>query len=176
MNILENYLDKYDNGELDTIILSQYKNFGYTNEELYKFHLKFMLDNMYDIKLVEPKRKRLNQSEFRKLLFNKFNDKCIITEETCNEELTAAHIVPISEDENYDLDNGLLLRETVHRTFDKFKWSINPNTSIIEINKNVNVGEIKQYANKKIELDLENNKLLKSNLMWHYLQFKEKLI
>ena len=48
----------------------------------------------------------------------KFNKKCIVTNDNCVRELTACHIIPIKENENYDIDNGLLLKESIHRTFD----------------------------------------------------------
>lgn len=169
MNKLEDYLDKYDNKELDSDIFNQYINFGYDNEILYKFHLNYMLNNLYNIKITEPKRKRLNQKEFREEIVKKFNGKCVVSDETCIDELTASHIIPVSENENYDVDNGLLLRENIHKTFDKFKWSINPNTLLIEIKKNINVGSIRDYEGKKIDIDL--NETLKNNLEWHYNKF-----
>ena len=89
------------------------------------------------------------------------------------DELTAAHIIPIKENENYDIDNGLLLTENLHKTFDKYRWSINPDTLLIEINKNIDVGSIKKYQNYKVPLQI--NTELYSNLLLHYNIFLEKL-
>lgn len=168
---LECFLDKYDGQTIHADIYNDYEKFGYVDEQLYKTHLNFMLTYLYDIKVIKEQRKRLNQTEFRKNILEKFNYECIITGETCIDELTAAHIVPISENENYDIDNGLLLVENIHKTYDKFKWSINPDTLCVEIKQNVNVGSIKQYENKKIDLQLNYN--IKQNLSYHYNKFKK---
>lgn len=172
MQKLELFLDQYNNESLNEDIYQDYLKFGYPNEGLYKLHLDFMLNNLYDIKLIKSTRKRLNQTEFRKEILKKFNYACIVTGETCLDELTAAHIIPISQDENYDIDNGLLLRENIHKTFDSFKWSINPTTLIIEIKSNTNVGQIKEYQGKKINIELNND--IKINLETHYNKFKNE--
>ena len=173
MNQLEAYLDKNDNGKLYETIYNRYDVFGYENEELYKLHLDFMLKNLYNITIIKNNKKRLGQVEFRKLLLKKFNNKCIVTNETCQDELTASHIIPIHEDESYDIDNGLILSETLHRTFDKYKWSINPDTLKIVIDPRQNVGSIKKYQNKK--LDLVMNEHLYNNISHHYNNFIKKV-
>ena len=48
-----------------------YKNFNYDDDELYQIDLEFMLNNIYNIKIIEKpileiRKKRINQSEFRK--------------------------------------------------------------------------------------------------------------
>jgi predicted restriction endonuclease len=172
MNNLEKFLDEYDNKELSKDIYQEYAIFGYNDEELYRYHLDFMLNNLYNIKIIEPKRRRLNQTEFRKNIIEKYG-KCIITGITCTDELAAAHIVPISNEENYDIDNGLLLTESIHKTFDKFKWTINPDTMRIEINNNFDVGTIKKYEGNNIEINISSE--LKNNLRWHYNMFLEKI-
>jgi predicted restriction endonuclease len=173
MNNLEIYLDNYNNGELSNEIFNNYKLFDYTNEWLYKQHLKFMLANMYNIKIIEPKRKRFGQQEFRTGLLKKYNNRCVVTQQTCIHELDAAHIIPVSDTEDYDINNGLLLRTTIHQTFDKFLWSINPVTSKIEIKQNVDVGEIKKYYDVKVNIGLETNIRLKKNLQNHYEKFRK---
>ena len=107
MNKLEQYLDLFDNKELPNDIYKKYNEFLYNDEELYLHHLKFLLDNIYSIKITESKRKRLNQNEFRNEILKKFNYTCIISNISCVDELTAANIIPIKENENYDIDNGL---------------------------------------------------------------------
>jgi len=169
MNFLENYLDNIDNTDLEYTIYEDYEKFGYDDKELFKLHLDFLLENMYNIKLTAPKRKRINQSEFRKEILKKFDHTCIITGGNCDDELEAAHIIPVSDKENYDIDNGLLIVSTIHKTFDNFKWSINPNTMRIEIKPNTNVGQIKQYDGKHINIIINNK--LKQNLLWHYQKF-----
>jgi len=53
-----------------------------------------------------------------------------------NEEICeAAHIIPFSLSENFDINNGLLLNCILHKLFDKHYWSINPDSLCVEINK-----------------------------------------
>jgi hypothetical protein len=74
-----------------------YKDFGYEDDELYQIDLEFMLNNIYTIKIIETpvleiRKKRINQSEFRKNIIERFNNKCIITGNDCIDELEACHI------------------------------------------------------------------------------------
>ncbi|ARF10160.1 HNH endonuclease [Hokovirus HKV1] len=171
MQKLEEYLDKHDNNEISDTIYTKYNKFGYVNEHLFKLHLDFLLEFAYTIKLTKKSRKRLNQTEFRKKILKKFNYKCIVSDETCLDELSAAHIIPIKDMENYDIDNGLLLRENLHKTFDNYKWTINPFNLQIEIKENINVGQIKEYANKKLMINV--NKYMFKYLLSHYEEFKK---
>lgn len=170
MNNLEDYLDKYEGKTIDN--LKNYIELGYEDELIFKHHLNFMLNNLYNIKIVESKRKRLNQKEFREQILEKFNNKCIITGEDCIDELDAAHIKEVKDEGDYDIDNGLLLRKNIHSTYDKNHWTINPETLKIEIiNKCKNVGSIKDYEGKQINLQLNND--LKSNLIERYEKFNK---
>ena len=169
MQQLEKFLDKFDNKEIHYSIKSMYEEFGYESYELFCIDLEFMLNNLYNIKLIDYKRKRIGQEEFRKNLIEKFGGKCILTGVNCLAELTACHIVPVSENENYDVDNGLLLTENLHRTFDRFIWSINPNTMKVEVNDNENIGTIKDYKDNTVLLEITPN--LYINLLYHYNKF-----
>jgi predicted restriction endonuclease len=165
MTLLENYLDNYDNKELCSSIYSMYKKFDYDDEDIYHMDLDFLLNNIYNIKIIEERHKRMGQQEFKKKILELYNNKCIVTGNNCCEELEAAHIIPVSEEEDYSLDNGLLLERNIHVTFDKYFWSINPDTFIIE---SLNKGTIANYNGNK--LDLPDN--LKYNLRKHYNKFK----
>jgi predicted restriction endonuclease len=174
MEKLEEFLDCYDNMDIYNNLLSDYTKFGYDNSELFHYHLQFLLENCYNINIITTKSKRLNQKEFRESILKKYNNMCVVSNNDCIVELTAAHIIPVSEEDNYEEDNGLLLTETLHKTFDKYYWSINPNTMKIEINTNVNVGQIKQYNGMRLQLDM--NSIMKSKIIWHYNMFlKEKM-
>ena len=166
MTLLENYLDMYNNKELCSSIYSMYKKFNYDDEDIYHIDLDFMLNNIYNIKIVEQRHKRMGQKEFKNKILELYHNKCVVTGNDCLEELEAAHIIPVSEVEDYSLDNGLLLERNIHVTFDKYFWSINPDTFVIE---SLNKGTIAKYQGKK--LDLPKN--LKENLREHYNKFKE---
>lgn len=171
MNKLEEYLDNYDNKEIYKDDLYNYKKFNYIDELIFNNHLTFLLENIYNIKVIEidKSRVRLNQKDFREGLLEKFNNKCVVTDEDCIDELEACHIIPINEKECYNIDNGLILTSNLHKTFDKYLWSINPNTLKIEIKNNKNVGNIKKYKNNKINIKLNND--LYNNLNYHYNKF-----
>ena len=170
MTLLEDYLDNYDNMEHSSNIYSMYKKFNYDNEDNYMIDLEFMLNNIYNIKIIdkiELRKKRLGQGEFRKELLEQFNNRCIVTDNDCTDELEACHIVPVSTKEDYSLQNGLLLAKTIHATFDKYMWSINPITFKIEGN---NTGTIKQYIGMVLPLYDDMREYLES----HYNTFKNK--
>ena len=111
----------------------------------------------YNIDLIDNKNTRLNQKEFRKELIKKYNGKCIISNSDCLTELDACHIIAHSEENNYSVSNGLLLKKNLHASFDDNLWCINPNTMCIEIKQNYNVGEIKFYENIKLNIDVDND-------------------
>ena len=147
MTLLEDYLDKYEmeQSSISSSIYSMYKKFNYEDENIYMLDLEFMLNNIYNIKIIdmmELRKKRMGQDEFRKILLEQFNNKCIVTGNDCNYELEACHIVPVANEEDYSLENGLLLERNIHITFDKYMWSINPITFRIE---GLDTGSIKKY-------------------------------
>ena len=170
MTKLEDFLDNYDNQELSSNIFSMYKEFNYDDDELFQIDLEFLLNNIYNIKIVEHKIKRIGQVEFRQLLLERFNNRCIVTGNDCDRELEACHIIPVATNEDYSLENGLLLNTSIHKTFDKYYWSINPDTFQIEILNDVNIGSIKQYQNIKLSLHDD----MKDYLREHYNIFMSK--
>jgi hypothetical protein len=163
MNELEEYLLTNK-----TIIKDNYKQFNYHSYEEFKLDLDFLLNNIYsDIHIInlQTKEQRLDQDSFRKELIKKYN-RCIISN-SIDIECEACHIVPYAICKNFDIDNSLLLSSDLHKTFDKYYWSINPNTLKVEINKNINdCGKIKKYEDKTINIKLNNN--LYNNLLYHY--------
>jgi predicted restriction endonuclease len=175
MDKLELFLSSQENDYIYKSDLEDFTQFGYDDETRFNHHLSFLLENCYQLKLVdkpdktENKKKRMHQKEFRDELFNRYNSTCIISGNDCPDELEAAHIVPYAENGSYDLDNGLVLTSTLHGTYDKYLWSINPKTLQIEVVQGKNVGQISKYVGKKVNLVI-NDKLIK-NLSVHYNKF-----
>ena len=163
MNELEEYL-------LTNNIVNEnnYKQFNYDSYEEFKIDLDFLLSNIYsDIQIInlQTKEQRLDQDTFRKELIKKYN-RCIISN-SIDIECEACHIIPYSICKNFDIDNGLLLSSDLHKTFDKYCWSINPKTLKVEINKNINdCGKIKKYEDTTVNIKLNNR--LYNNLLYHY--------
>ena len=169
---IETYLDSYNNKNLSIKILSTFKYFGYINQEIFTIDLNLLLENIYtDIKLVEDKKIRLEQQQFRIDLL-KLYKKCIISDNDCHDEITACHIVPFSENGETDITNGILLENNLHNTYDKYEWSINPVTMTVEIDENTKARTIRKYIGKKI--DIVMNPFLYMNLQHHYDRFIEK--
>ena len=176
MNKLEEFLHSQTNGQVYKSDLEDFTKFDYDDETRFKHHLTWLLNNCYPLVLVnkpsdaiESKKKRMGQQEFRDELFKMYSNTCVISGNICDVELEAAHIVPYAESGSYDLSNGLLLTSNFHKTFDKYLWSINPETFTIEIKNNVNVGNIKHYMGQKINIVL-NNELI-NNMKYHYNKF-----
>ena len=71
---------------------------------------------------------RPEQSKFRTMLLEEYNNACVITGCTTQAALEAAHIIPFSQDGADTLENGLLLRADLHLLFDKGFMAIDPNT------------------------------------------------
>lgn len=170
MTKLEDFLDNYDNHELSSNIFLRYKEFNYDDDELFQIDLEFLLNNIYNIKIVDNKTKRMGQEEFRNKLIERFNNRCIVSGNDCIDELEACHIIPVATNEDYSLENGLLLERNIHNTFDKYYWSINPDTFQIEILNDINIGSIRKYQNIKLSLHDD----MKDYLKEHYNIFISK--
>lgn len=156
MDKLDQYIDNLTNKTIDLSFLKNnlfYFNYKDINEML--LDLELLLETVYcDYKIIENTKSRINnQQEFRQSLINKYK-KCIISDNDCLDELEAAHIIPFSECNNFDINNGLLISANLHKTFDKFHWTIDTNTKrIVVLNNNSN--SIKKYDGKYINLDNE---------------------
>jgi predicted restriction endonuclease len=172
MNELDNSLSIIDNNSQEIIIkdfLDNYKKYNYDDESEMELDLNILLQVKYkNIKKVEKRTEldRKYQKRFKKDLLKRYNNKCVISGNNCKDELEAAHIIPVSEHGSYNIDNGLLLSSNLHKTFDKYYWSINPKKSVIEIKEETNVGSIKKYQGYKIDIELNYNIL--RNLENHY--------
>ena len=126
-----------------------------------------------DIKSRNPELQQL----YRNAIINRF-DKCIISDmdkEVCE----AAHIIPFSESNNFDIDNGLLLNSILHKLFDKYYWSINPTTLCVEIFKlqinNENIYNIlKPYENKCIDIIKPYSNVIENITKHYYIAVNQK--
>ena len=192
MLLLENYI-KYN--VLDNKIYFNdidLEDFGYENNDELELDLDFLIDTLFnnyqlisesdsdtdsDSLTNQNDNTRFGQKTFREKLLNKYG-KCIISGCKSSKEIQAAHIIPYCEDrKNFLISNGLLLKSNLHTTFDSYYWSINPDSFVIEINKNIDddeIGEIKNYEGICLNLD-KDDKLLYNNLHKRHHGFLEKL-
>ena len=115
---------------------------------------------------------RANQAHFRAALLNSRGCKCAITGTTEPKALEAAHIIPYSlEKDGRDLlVNGLLLRRDIHKLFDDYLLSINPETRAIEVSP-----EITDSSYRKLNGIIIHDPIGNENLKFHYQNFKAAL-
>ena len=77
------------------------------------------------------------QHKLRQLALHKFNNKCVISGKSDELLLETAHIKQVyectNEIEKSDINNILLLWIDLHKYFDRYSLSINPNTLTVEI-------------------------------------------
>ena len=170
-SFIENNINKSDNNFIKEII-----NFKTQNKLEFINDVIQYLNSFYDkqielsdileqIKNTKEENNRNEQGSFRNRLIKKYK-KCIITGFDI-QECEACHIDPFSESFDNDINNGILLTASLHKTFDKYHWSINPKTRKIETSLENNL--ITNYKNKKIDLD----KLTLLNLKNHYNLYKQ---
>ena len=74
-------------------------------------------------RLVRP---RLGQGGFKTLVREAYGKQCAITGHKIVPTLQAAHIVPVSQNGENRIDNGLLLRSDVHTMFDQGYLGVGP--------------------------------------------------
>ena len=164
-NLGEYLLNKQYQQNLTRNIYSEYESFNYNSSELFKIDVDSLL-SIYQIQLTEPKKIRSKQEKFREDLIKR--DKSCIISNNDYEECDAAHIVPLLDSNNYDVDNGLLLDKSLHSSFDKHYWCIHPITLKIVLKSNLqgrNLSCVK-YENQLINIK-PNNKILE-NLQKRY--------
>jgi hypothetical protein len=140
---------------------------------VFSFQYNFDIENCIKTEY-ELKEKRFYQQKLRKESLEFYNNKCVISNINRNLCLEIAHIKPVCECKNtkekMDVENTFLLWIDLHKYFDAYCFSINPDTYKIEVKKNCEDYEwLKQYDNKKINLT-DKNKLY---LQHHYTQFEK---
>ncbi len=98
----------------------------------------------------------LRTQGFRKMILEHYNYKCIVSNTSNLAQLEAAHILPLkwmkynTLDKNRNINdksNGILLNRNLHKTFDEYYWSINPNTQRVEVNSNIKLEELGNIIN-----------------------------
>jgi hypothetical protein len=164
---------KQENGDIDinlsyAIVFNELKD-AYDKEDI---ELGFQI--IYGKCTIKEEHVKRNQREMRKKVIER-DKKCIVSGNTekCCEIAHIKRFVDSSDNENYDPNNYILLSSELHKLFDDYVWSINPNTSRIIINEeNVNKDDvpINKYENIKIKLTEKQLKYMKI----HYNNFVKK--
>lgn len=143
-------------------------NHLYKDKEDFTIDLNFFLDNI--IKKKSETKCRLNQNDFRKKVIETYK-VCIVSGYGDLDELEACHIIPHTS-LNTHIDNGLLLNRMIHKTFDKYLWSIHPETLKIEVSDSINKNSsIMQFKGQIVSIRKESIYYIKQ----HYSKFKETM-
>ncbi|HQX53063.1 MAG TPA: HNH endonuclease [Planctomycetaceae bacterium] len=87
--------------------------------------------------IMQQIRKRRGGKEFRKLLCERFEGKCVVTKCKIVAVLEAAHIKPYRGVSDNDIKNGLLLRADIHTLFDLNLLGVEPQTWIVRIHPKI---------------------------------------
>jgi len=104
---------------------------------------------------------RRGQKSFRNALLQIFEGKCCITGCEVVDVLEAAHIIPHTEETNYHITNGLLLRADIHTLFDLGLIQINK-YGIVSISERLKGSNYDEYSELNISNKLHEDTL--SNL------------
>ena len=115
-----------------------------------------------------------NQSEFRKKTIKKF-PRCCLTNSTYS--LDIAHILPkkdciLQGKPEFELNNAIPLRKDIHKLFDKYELSINPQTGMFEFHPNISeiISNLRDY-NECIDMETLNTEYIEI----HYNKFIENV-
>jgi hypothetical protein len=173
MQQIEKYFMNNDDVKINDDFFKQHENFNVKNKELFKLMVNA---NLWanDIYYLSETKERLEQLKFRENILKR-DKKCIITD-IIPIECQACHIIPISEGGCYDIENGLLINSNHHITFDKYLWSINPDTFLIDVvstDSNI-VGSIALYKGKKVNIQPNNIMKMYLSKRWN-IYLKNKL-
>lgn len=144
------------------------------NKELLQIIFKRFFNINFSQKELELKEKRTGQELFRDKIIQR-DKKCIITGNSplmCE----AAHIIPFNEstdEQKYDINNGILLNAGYHRLFDELQISIDPITCRVVVGDGFkNDTSVNKYDGQHVNINKETKKYLKT----HYQQFQNKWI
>jgi hypothetical protein len=111
---------------------------------------------------------REGQASFRAKLIKHYGCRCMVTGETIDSIIEAAHIIPYCGPDSNRIENGLLLRVDIHRLFDQGLLTIHPHTRKICVTVSLNKTSYLIFNDK--ELILESKFLARDD----YLKYRWK--
>ncbi|KZX97303.1 MULTISPECIES: HNH endonuclease [unclassified Sulfitobacter] len=114
---------------------------------------------------------RRYQSAFRQALLSKRPNRCAITGTSELSVLEAAHIIPYAERfaDRDKPENGLLLRSDIHRLFDAYLISINPETKAVEVSGRIASQDYQSLRGKSV-----TDEISPKSLGFHFENFQNQ--
>lgn len=116
-------------------------------------------------------RTRRGQDKFRESLLSEFNNTCCVTGSTVISVLEAAHIISHSDETNYKVTNGLLLRADIHTLFDLNLIGVDQ-YGVVHISDDLKLSEYDEYQGVNIASNLHQG--IVENLQSRFIEYKEK--
>jgi hypothetical protein len=114
---------------------------------------------------------RRGQDKFRKSLLTAFNDTCCVTGSTVISVLEAAHIISHSDDTNYKVTNGILLRADIHTLFDLNLIGIDQH-GVVHTSNELEQSEYSGYQGVVVASSLSEDTVV--NLKKRFVEYIEK--
>lgn len=112
---------------------------------------------------------RRGQPEFRKALLLVYAQQCPITGCKVESVLEAAHIIPHTEETNYTISNGILLRADIHTLYDLNLIGID-GCGMVVVSKSLQESEYWKFNGKHIEEDISES--MSSNLKRRFVEYE----
>lgn len=151
------------------------------HEDMQWAYMDCNIDNEY-IPSSEDKKQRMirntvvrsGQQQFRRMVLGFFGGKCCISNSDIDVVLEAAHVTPFNGRESNIIQNGICLRADIHKLWDEYLISINPDTCRVEISSLLSGTEYEQFRNKEVFKNVDKEKIPQKNtLRIHYEKFKK---
>lgn len=114
--------------------------------------------------------KRPEQVYFREQLLKLYDGKCVITGYDAEKALSAAHIIPYKINQDDKISNGLLLRADIHKLFDNYLITIEPDTMTVKISLRLTNTKYTELEGARLDIPKVNKQALK----WHYEKFIQR--
>jgi len=133
-------------------------------------------DNFEETKVVDEItltaiKSRRGQVNFRQSLLTAFNDTCCITGCSVSSVLEAAHIISHSDETNYKVTNGILLRADIHTLFDLNLIGIDQH-GVVHISNELEQSEYSGYQGVVIASSLSEDTAV--NFKKRFVEYIEK--
>lgn len=93
---------------------------------------------------------RTGQRDFRSALLERYGAVCCVTGCEIERLIEAAHIIPYRGAQTNDQDNGLLLRVDIHRLFDEYLVSIEPEKLFFIVSESIDDPTYKSLHERKL--------------------------
>jgi hypothetical protein len=158
-------------------ILNNYSQYNYDDEDIFNFHLDFVR-KFYDFEIINDvinlinheRAGRVEAKDWSSMVKELYNNECVLSGRN---SVQACHIIELKDKEDkltHNIYNGLCLDIRYHYLFDKYYWTINPVSLMVEISDDYKDEDLEQFRGKKI--NITNDITLKA-LQYRYDKFNK---